>query len=255
MADRRLDVLTYHSISGGPGPTSIPPDVFEAHLDALADLGYRTLTMQDVARWLAGSTDPAQPAVAITFDDGFADFAEHAYPRLAARGFTATVFLPTGALGGRESWDGANDPPRPLLDWDQVADLADRGIEFGGHSIDHPDLTRLTAEELDRQIGECRAAITGKLGSAPCAFAPPYGRAGDREIRAIGRHFSLSFGTRFQRVRRGDDPLDVPRIEMHYYRDPARWRRYLERRGRLYFEARRALRSLRLHALAAAGRA
>lgn len=237
-----INVLMYHSIAEGAGPTSVPPQVFRRQVETLAECGYQTISLASFKAWHAGNLDVPEKPIAITFDDGFADFSETAFPILQKHKYTATVFLPSGKIGGTEDWEPTR---RPLMSWSQVSDLAKEGIDFGGHSVSHSDLTKLSEQLADYEIRQCRDDIGKKLGRLPLSFAPPYGRAGERERGLIRRHFEISFGTRFQRAGRHDDLYDIPRIEMHYFRDPHRWRAFLERRSEWYFVARRALRNVR----------
>jgi peptidoglycan/xylan/chitin deacetylase (PgdA/CDA1 family) len=239
----------YHAISDAPGPTSIDPATFRGQMDVLAARGYEPVSLRDLAAWHEGGAVLPERAAVITFDDGFANFAEHAAPILLARGWSATVFLPTGRLGGKEDWDGADVPARPLMTWAQVEELAARGIDFGAHSVRHTDLTKLGPDDLECEIRQSSKDIEGHLGQAPVSFAPPYGHSNNAVRAAIGNWFHVSVGTRFQRVTRDCDLLDLPRIEMHYFRDLARWSAYLDGRAELYFEVRRALRRLRQLAL------
>ena len=241
-----LNILMSHSISNSPGPTSIPPQTFRAQIETLAACGYRTFSLDTFRAWQSGSMDLPARSFMITFDDGFADFADCAFPILASHRYTATVFLPTGKIGGMEDWDGAQGPSaRKLMSWHQIAQLAHAGVEFGGHSVNHVDLTKLPIDALQREIRQCRDHIEQHIGRAPVAFAPPYGRAGKRERNEIGNLFPLSFGTRLGRTSPQLETDDIPRIEMHYFRDIRRWRSLLEGRGEWYFTARRAGRTLR----------
>lgn len=240
-----INVLMYHSISDAPGPTSIDPATFRGQMECLAARGYRFATLRDFAAWHSGEIElPACTAI-ITFDDGFADFAATAAPILAAHGCGATVFLPTGRLGGAEDWYGADRPARALMTWDQVAALAKNGVDFGGHSVTHADLTKLNTAGLEHEIAQSHRDLTRHLGQAPFAFAPPYGHANATVLAAVGKHFQVSVGTRMGRATRACNILDVPRLEMHYFRDLARWDAYLDGRAELYFEARRVLRRVR----------
>ena len=244
-----VNVLMYHAISGAPGPTNIDVDTFRGQMDLLAARGYDAVALRDLVAWHEGDAELPEHAAVITFDDGFADFAEHAAPILLARGWTATVFLPTGCMGAEENWAGADDPPRPLMTWSQVEDLAGRGIDFGGHSVSHADLTKLTAAQLEQEIHQSQQDIERHLGDAPVSFAPPYGYVNSVVRAAIGKWFRISVSTRLQRATRGSDLLNLPRIEMHYFRDLARWDAYLDGRAELYFGSRRALRRVRQIAL------
>lgn len=240
-----VDLLMYHSISEAPGPTSMPPSLFRQHLDILAACGYQAVSLADFTAWHGHGEELPPRAVVITFDDGFADFAEQAYPALAGHGWSATVFLPSGRLGGQEDWEGADPVPRPLMSWDQVNDLAEKGIDFGSHSISHADLTALSPEDLEEELGRSRDQIARHLGQAPVSFAPPYGRSNAAVRSAIAGHYEVSVGTRLARAGRSCDLYDLPRIEMHYFRDAARWQAYLEGRAESYFLARRVLRRAR----------
>lgn len=239
-------VLTYHSISEAGGATSIPPTVFAMQMAALADAGYRSQTLEAFIDWHDGQDEEENERrrVLITFDDAFADFAEVAAPILQRHGFSALVFVPTWQLGRPEAWQGANQPPRPLMDWETVRALAEEGIEFGGHSRTHADLTRLDPAECEREIAGCADDLAEQLDRPVDGFAAPYGRVSPAVVAAIGRHYRAAFGTRLALARRGQDRFDVPRIEMHYFRDHRHWAGFLE--GRLgYFRLRQRLRAIR----------
>lgn len=238
-------VLTYHSISRAAGPTSIPPETFRMHMDVLGELGYTATDSAGFLAWHAGGAPAGTSApVLITFDDAFADFADAAHPVLRAHGFRCIVFVPTGCAGSYEAWRGANAPPRPLLDWDAMRHLVRNGVEFGGHGVQHEDLTRLPPDARRREIEGCAEALAEHLGARPRSFAAPYGRVDAAALADIAHTYDIAFGTRCARAVRGCNRFDVPRIEMHYFREERRWREFL--RGAVaYFTVRRALRAVR----------
>ncbi len=121
MNGRSLPILMYHSIAGRPGAAthrlSVTPEAFEAQLDLLGGLGYTTLTFSAASeRLMAGQGLPERPVV-LTFDDGYADFHEHALPALQRHGFTATLFVTTGWLADAGA-HAAGRPHAPTLSWD-----------------------------------------------------------------------------------------------------------------------------------------
>jgi peptidoglycan/xylan/chitin deacetylase (PgdA/CDA1 family) len=109
-------ILMYHRIAApaiDPWGLAVHPDRFEAHLAMLARRR-RVLSVDEIVERLTAGSVPDN-AVAITFDDGYADNLAEAQPRLAAHRMPATLFLTAGAIGQRrEFW------------WDELADLRGR---------------------------------------------------------------------------------------------------------------------------------
>ena len=96
-------ILTYHAIEEGPAPLCVEPALFERHLDCIVAAGSRTVTVATLAEAVRRG-ERLDGLVAITFDDGFASVARTAWPLLAERGLTATVFCVAGYLGGANDW-------------------------------------------------------------------------------------------------------------------------------------------------------
>jgi peptidoglycan/xylan/chitin deacetylase (PgdA/CDA1 family) len=242
MAGERALVLTYHAVSSDRGPTSIPLETFRLQMEALAAAGYASMTLADLLDWRAGRLDGRRAL--ITFDDAYLDFREAAHPVLQRLGFSAVVFAPTGRLGGVAAWPGAPDPPRRLMSWADVEALAAEGVEFGAHGVTHADLTVLSPAAVRQEIEQSAAELADRLGRPTLAFAAPYGRVNAAARRELQARFSLAFGVRLDRTERGDDPCDIPRIDMHYFRAAEPWRAFLAG-SQTYIAARRLLRSLR----------
>jgi colanic acid/amylovoran biosynthesis glycosyltransferase len=95
---QRLAALTYHRIGdpalGPPGMVSATPQAFARQMRRLAASG-RAVSLAEVLAARAGEARLAPDAVLVTFDDGYADFAEHAWPVLRALGIPVTLFVPT----------------------------------------------------------------------------------------------------------------------------------------------------------------
>ncbi|NOD49804.1 MULTISPECIES: polysaccharide deacetylase family protein [unclassified Ruegeria] len=239
MSAWQADILMYHSISDAPGPTSIAPEVFKAQMQALADSGLPVVTPDALAN------PPAPRVVIISFDDGFEDFADTAWPILRDHNFTPIVYLPSGRMGGSDSWAGGNIPTRPLMDWDRIETLAGEGVCFGAHSVSHPDLSTLDAEALEEEVTGSGQDIAARLGQPIRHFAPPYGASNSSVLRQIALHYDTSVGTRLGVAGPKDDIHDLPRLEMFYFTDIARWQAHLAGRGGPYLAARKMMRVLR----------
>ena len=237
-----VDILMYHSIAEAPGPTSIAPRLFEAQMSALVASGLAVLRMDEVPGHLAVGRGRA---VAITFDDGFRDFAETAWPVLRRLSLPAMVYIPTDCIDGAERWNGAHRPPRPLMSWDEVRRLAREGVDFGNHTATHPDLSRLDPNAVAAETERARERMRAETGRLPVHFAPPYGRSSPDVRRVIARHHKTSVGTQLATARKASDPYDLPRIEMFYFSNRRRWTAHLTGRGHTYLRLRRTMRGIR----------
>jgi peptidoglycan/xylan/chitin deacetylase (PgdA/CDA1 family) len=239
-----VPVLAYHSISREGGPTSIAPETFRMQMDVLVECGFASMTCGDFLDWHSGRDAAATSRALITFDDAYADFASEAFPILRERSFSSIVFVPTGKVGQREDWRGAHPAARALMTWSTLRDLAAAGVEFGGHGVSHADLTRLTPELRRREIDHCAQELAARIERPVRSFAAPYGHVNRAVLADIARTYEVAFGTRLERVFPTRDRFDVPRIEMHYFRDARRWRDFILGEES-YFRVRRALRRVR----------
>jgi peptidoglycan/xylan/chitin deacetylase (PgdA/CDA1 family) len=135
------------------------------------------------------------------------------------------------------------------MSWDVVRDLGARGVEFGGHSVTHADLTLLSPSELTHEIESSQRRIESELGRRPTTFAPPYGHVNPAVLREVARHADVSAGTKLGRADRASAVVDAPRIEMHYFRSGRLWRAYLQNRAGWYLRSRQLARVVRQRAL------
>jgi peptidoglycan/xylan/chitin deacetylase (PgdA/CDA1 family) len=239
----------YHSISDGHGPTCIAPEVFREQMAMLEDAGYRVISLLDLLNWMEGDRNLPERCVALTFDDGFADFATIAFPELRERGWPATVYLPVGHVGGFDDWEAPlRSGRRPLLDWQTVAELAADGVEFGGHGVEHCDLTRVRGALLEAEVRDSKRAIEDRTGQKVTSFAAPFGRSDSEVMRFVRQYYRMAVGTKLAPALRDSEQYDVPRIEMWYFRQPRRWRALLRGEAATFLKARRCLRRLRAFA-------
>lgn len=213
-------VLTWHSIDPSGSPVSVPEPSFREHVAWLASGAARVVPL---ARILDGPE--GEDAVALTFDDGLASFGAVAAPLLAAAGLPVTVFVVADRVGSTSAWTNPPDPAMPvfdLLSWDELGALAQGGVELGAHTLTHPDLTGLPPAESEREIVGSAARIEAETGVRPRAFAYPYGAHDEATVRLAAGAFDLAVTAELDVVRAGAHPHRVPRLDMVYYRDPAR---------------------------------
>src|SRR5262249_20180626 len=155
LENRLPMVLMYHSVAeydDDPYAITVHPARFAQQMRWLERRGLRGVAMRDLL------DRPGSGRVGLTFDDGYADFASNVLPVLARHGFTATVFVVAGRMGGQNDWD-SEGPRKPLLTAAQTATLAAAGVEIGSHGLRHVRLSNLDDAELRTEIHESRAVL------------------------------------------------------------------------------------------------
>jgi peptidoglycan/xylan/chitin deacetylase (PgdA/CDA1 family) len=183
-------ILGYHSINDNrEDGLAVKASDFERQIAWLHRKRYRSSTLADFAKGLA---ERGEQTVVITFDDGYADNYTVAFPILKRYGFVATVFLVSDYVGqkhvfwwdtskiqapGQESWYYP-------LNWSQIAEMKEHGIEFGSHTCTHPPrLTVLSDRQRWEEVHRSRQELEARLGCEVSSFCYP---RGDLDARLIG---------------------------------------------------------------------
>jgi len=176
-----VTVLCYHSIAcGWDNAVSVEPADFEQHCALLARRG-RVVPLSAVADRLAAGSAPPRGLDVLTFDDGFADFAEVAVPILRKYELPATVYIVAGSLtreGVSTNWitGVAPEDAPPLLTADRIRELHAEGFSFGSHTMAHQDMPTLTEAECLADFRQSRELLSDLLGEAVTSLAYPFGR-------------------------------------------------------------------------------
>jgi peptidoglycan/xylan/chitin deacetylase (PgdA/CDA1 family) len=185
-------------------------------MTALARAGWRTLTLQEFAVGVRRADVPTCNRFLLTFDDGYASLAQHAYPVLADLGFTATTFLITDYIGTRNTWDVQYTWNRlQHLGWAHIEQWRARGFDFASHGATHRRLTWLDDAAIETELRSSRETLTAHLGNeAGRAIAYPFGAV---DGRVVGFARSAGYGLGFGGVRGNGDPLRVSRMPVYFW--------------------------------------
>ncbi|MEG4146069.1 sulfotransferase [Microcoleus sp. Pol12B5] len=211
---QKLPILSYRRISPD-GLDAVTPQVFEQQLHNLKNLGYYSASWENWRSAKLAKTPLPGKAVLMTFDGGYLDFFQYAWPLLKRFDFTATVFLVAESIGKTNSWEKAEFEEVPLMGWSQILQLRDAGIEFGSMSATHQPLTALSPIEIVREAGKSRAILERELEKPVKCFAYPYGDVDPivaHLIGASGYTFGVSYTLNLSSFE--DSLLSLPRIQV-----------------------------------------
>lgn len=179
----KVPILMYHYVSTPPEDAdkyrvnlSVEPDTFRAQLQWLKDRDYETVDLYDIIEVLANSEEPPEKWVVLTFDDGYIDNYEVAYPIMQEFGYTGTFFIPTEFIDfGYEGY----------MTWDMIKEMAADGNRFESHTKNHPDLSLLKRNDHVWQILGSQETLAYHLGYKPRFLSYPSGRYSDLTLEMV----------------------------------------------------------------------
>lgn len=174
-----IPILMYHQVTRRPIPAfrkySVTATAFTAHMAWLALAGYTPLTLDAVLDCRRGRRSlPVRPVV-ITFDDGFQECVELTAPVLRAKSFTAVFYLVAGLMGQTSRWLAEKGLDLPLMSWAMARQLVADGFQCGSHSLSHPHLADLSADDCYQELQGARVLLEDNLGAPVAHLAYPYG--------------------------------------------------------------------------------
>ncbi|HEY6424644.1 MAG TPA: polysaccharide deacetylase family protein, partial [Pseudonocardiaceae bacterium] len=178
-------VLMYHSVAPydhDPYLVTVRPARFEEQLRWLHRRGLRGTSVRELLAARRGAA--GRGLVGLTFDDGYADFIEHVVPALARFGFTATVYVVAGRLGGSNTWDPAG-ARKPLMTAEQIRHAAACGMEIGSHGLRHVSLISTAEGDLTAEVAGSRAILQELCGQEVAGFCYPYGHVDTVALTAV----------------------------------------------------------------------
>ena len=147
--------------------------------------GIGTLTIDDAS--LTKTTAPVgfvRPIVTLTYDDGFEENISTVMPLLDEFGYKVTYCFATMFAEGVPSAEAT------------IKDIASRGHEVCSHSVNHYDMTTLTAAQLDYELGHSQSYLQQLTGQQVRNYVSPYGTYND---------FSLQYTKKYYRALRSTD--------------------------------------------------
>jgi peptidoglycan/xylan/chitin deacetylase (PgdA/CDA1 family) len=201
-------VLCYHSISKDGWEFSVNQWEFEKQIKYLLE-NKKILTLKEII-----NKNETKNGVAITFDDGYADVYEKAFPILKKFKIKAAVFI----IGSENSQAARLDNKKKLLSIKQVRELKKEGWEIGFHSVTHANLLKVDQTRLDNEVRKGRKLLEEKLGFKLKYFAYPNGKYDSDVISAVKKAgFEAAFSADGGWMRKNRGLFRLNRIVINNY--------------------------------------
>lgn len=169
---------------------------FRKLLRVLSEQHHFTSYSQAVHKILTGNID--RPYVVLSFDDGLRACLRAAQI-MGEFGIKGCFFL-IGSMVGEKRYQKTKAfcaerlhlPPVEFMSWDEVETLLKEGHEVGCHTMTHPDLTKLSVEQLEAEIQQSYDLLREKVGNIR-HFAWPYGKFSRVTRTAVELVFQTGF--------------------------------------------------------------
>lgn len=167
-----VPVIMYHSIvEKSTQYTEVSIAEFNKHMLGVKLAGFNTVTVDDLINYVEKGVDLPKNPILITFDDGYLDNYENAYPILKKYNMKATIFVVGSSVGNQGKYKDTEYDSTPHFTYEQAKEMMDSGlISIQSHTYDmhqwapyelNPDVIRenilqLDDEEEDKYIEELR---------------------------------------------------------------------------------------------------
>jgi peptidoglycan/xylan/chitin deacetylase (PgdA/CDA1 family) len=212
---------------------NVAPSRLEDQLSWLASHA-QCVRLGDVLRQ-SGSGRQAVPVVALTFDDGFANFRHEVLPLLERYRVPATLFVATRYVGSKDPypfdrWGLKNRSRIPSMawhpiTWEEIEECLNSGlVSVGSHSHSHCNAVDVGPEQLAEEASVSRECLEAHLGAEHLSFyAYPYGasklgQVTPAYIKAVqNAGYRMAVTTDLGMARPNTPPFQIPRVEVHTY--------------------------------------
>lgn len=214
-----VPVVMYHRVintveNEGFHGTYIYEDIFRKHLKYLKENNYEVITFKDLEKisW-RNRFNLNKKYIILTFDDGYVDNYKIAFPILKEFGFTATIFLMAESTYNEWDVNASNEKAFPLMTKEMILEMQNYGIEFGAHTFNHPKINKISNQEIEYQVIECKKILEEKIGEKIIIFAYPYGILNDyAKEMAKKAGYTFAVATDSGPVCLSDDLFQIRRI-------------------------------------------
>jgi peptidoglycan/xylan/chitin deacetylase (PgdA/CDA1 family) len=177
MSPHRIPITMCHGVRSPTDPErKLTSARFRQLMEIAHDLGFQSITYDDLAAWRDGKATLPERPLMIDFDHPVRSMRQEVHEILSEFGYTGNLFINTGPLDDLYSRPLPSDEERRYCTWDELGELRIAGWHLGAHTVTHPNLSELSAqdpsgERVAWELETCNATIERHLGFTPQDFA------------------------------------------------------------------------------------
>lgn len=208
LKSKKVPVLMYHYVREMPGDDdplgqtlSVTPEEFDNQMAYLQEQGFESITLDD----FYGGQVPDNPII-ITFDDGYKDAYEKAYPILQKYGMKGTFYIVVNFVD-----------EDLYLTWDQIKEMQAGGMAFGSHTMNHANMASKTMTDTRKmyELIQSKKILEQELGTTVNNFCYPGGQATTKTVDQVyDAEYKTATSTRMGVAQKGIYWLWTPRLRI-----------------------------------------
>jgi peptidoglycan/xylan/chitin deacetylase (PgdA/CDA1 family) len=208
-------IMMYHYVGEIPADSdairinlTVETGAFRAQMQYLRDNGYTPISLYDLyGALMRGDVLPSKPVI-LTFDDGYINHYTTAFPILQEYGYSGTFFIITGRAD-------ANNPEH--LNWQQIREMSDAGMNMESHTKDHAELNARDYEFIVYQVLGSLESLTRYTERQPLMFCYPVGRYDDSTLNVLNTlPIWAAVTTQPGTLHTTDRVLEMPRVRISH---------------------------------------
>jgi len=202
-----VPVLMYHAIDHNDKVTklSVNPESFARQMEFLHKNRYNVMTLDRIAAYIRDKRKFPPKTIAITFDDGYYNNYEYAYPVLKRYNIPATIFIIVNKVG-QPGYAG----------WREIEEMSASGIiTIGSHTLSHKWLPAMGTKELRAELTGSKAILEEKIGKPVDVLCYPIGAHDQRVEGETDRAgYACAVATNPGRLSSAEDVFAIKRIKI-----------------------------------------
>lgn len=207
-----IPIFMFHYIENVPADTddqmrynlSYSPDKLEALLQNIEKNQIETLTFWDIKAIAEGKKEKPKRAVILSFDDGHNNHYTQAFQILKKHNMKGVFFIISDKPGNDDNY----------ATWDQIAEMAQGGMEIGSHTVSHLNLADLSDDEIEKELVDSKKLIAEKAGVPVISLCYPAGKYDDRVIEIASQNYLFARTTQNGSMIDWQNRWELPTIRM-----------------------------------------
>lgn len=209
----KIFIISYHKIDiykGGLRGAYVSSKTFNRQMKYLYSKGYRTIPLERLTELLKTNRKIPKKVFVLTFDDGYENNYTNMFPILKKYNFTATIFLHAAALGKYYEYPRIPFAEKHLSER-QIFEMS-KYIDFGSHSLSHPELTKLSSKEIFNELYTSKKIIEKIIKKPVVTFCYPFGDYDERVVEITKKLYAGATTTQPGLVDNNTNPYLLPRF-------------------------------------------